>query len=92
MAQNHHCGLLRQWEQLFRGGDSPLLKDRAELQRLYAARVNAGDTVATYCWVGYRASMTYFIARYLGYPVKLYDGSYQDWQARKLPVRSGATP
>jgi thiosulfate/3-mercaptopyruvate sulfurtransferase len=81
-----------QWEQLFRDGDSPLLKDRAELQRLYAARVNAGDTVATYCWVGYRASMTYFIARYLGYPVKLYDGSYQDWQARKLPVTAGAMP
>jgi thiosulfate/3-mercaptopyruvate sulfurtransferase len=81
-----------QWEQLFREGDSPLLKDRAELRRLYAARVNAGDTVATYCWVGYRASMTYFIARYLGYPVKLYDGSYQDWQARKLPVTAGATP
>ena len=81
-----------QWEQLFRDGDSPLLKDRAELQRLYSARVNAGDTVATYCWVGYRASMTYFIARYLGYPVKLYDGSYQDWQGRKLPVKAGATP
>ncbi len=81
-----------QWEQLFRDGDSPLLKDRAELQRLYAARVSAGDTVATYCWVGYRASMTYFIARYLGYPVKLYDGSYQDWQQRKLPVKAGATP
>jgi 3-mercaptopyruvate sulfurtransferase SseA len=36
--------------------------------------------------------MTYFIARYLGYPVKLYDGSYQDWQQRRLPVRAGATP
>jgi thiosulfate/3-mercaptopyruvate sulfurtransferase len=81
-----------QWEQLFRDGGSPLLKDRAELQRLYAARVTAGDTVATYCWVGYRASMTYFIARYLGYPVKLYDGSYQDWQQRKLPVKAGTTP
>ena len=32
------------------------------------------------------------IARYLGYPVKLYDGSYQDWQQRKLPVKAGATP
>jgi thiosulfate/3-mercaptopyruvate sulfurtransferase len=81
-----------QWEQLFRGGDSPLLKSRAELQQLYASRVNAGDTVATYCWVGYRASMTYFIARYLGYPVKLYDGSYQDWRQRKLPVKAGDTP
>ena len=54
--------------------------------------MNAGDTVATYCWVRYRASMTYFIARYLGYPVKLYDGSYQDWQQRKLPVKARATP
>jgi thiosulfate/3-mercaptopyruvate sulfurtransferase len=42
--------------------------------------------------VGYRGSATYFIARHLGYDVKLYDGSFQDWMQRKLPVRTGETP
>ena len=35
----------------------------------------SGDTVVTYCWVGYRASTTYLAARAVGLPVKLYDGS-----------------
>jgi thiosulfate/3-mercaptopyruvate sulfurtransferase len=80
-----------QWEQLFQP-DGVTLRDRAELQRLYGERVRQGDTVVTYCLVGYRASATYFVARLLGYPVKLYDGSYQDWSARKLALRPGATP
>lgn len=81
-----------QWEQLFRDDTIPLLEDRAALERLYAERVKEGDTVVTYCWVGYRASATWFVARYLGYPVKLYDGSYQDWSKRNLAVRAGDTP
>ena len=51
-----------------------------------------GDTVVTYCMVGYRASMTYFAARYLGLPVKLYDGSYEDWLRRGLPLVTGPAP
>jgi len=50
------------------------------------------DTVVAYCWVGYRASVTYMIARALGYPTKLYDGSYEDWSRRRLPVIAGAKP
>ena len=46
----------------------------------------------TYCWIGFRASMTYTAARMLGLPAKLYDGSYQDWQIRKLPVVAGDKP
>jgi thiosulfate/3-mercaptopyruvate sulfurtransferase len=46
----------------------------------------------TYCLVGYRASATYFVARLLGHAVKLYDGSYQDWSARKLALRAGGAP
>ncbi|HEV2641745.1 MAG TPA: rhodanese-like domain-containing protein, partial [Candidatus Elarobacter sp.] len=92
-SEGHVAGARQlQWEQLFRDGEIPLLKDRAELAKMYADRVKPGDTVVTYCWVGYRASATYFVARYLGYPVKLYDGSYQDWSQRKLPVRAGGTP
>lgn len=38
------------------------------------------------CYIGYRASLTYFAARLLGYPVHMYDGSYQDWSKRGLPL------
>lgn len=51
-----------------------------------------GDTVVTYCFVAYRASTTYMIARALGYPVKLYDGSHEDWSKRKLPLVPGTSP
>lgn len=81
-----------QWEELFQDKEHLQLKPRAELQKLYTDRMRAGDTLVTYCWVGYRASATYFVARTLGLPVKFYDGSYQDWLARQLPVTKGATP
>jgi PAS domain S-box-containing protein len=64
---------------------------RSVAHRLLEA-VRAGDTVVTYCWVGYRASATYFAARLLGLDAKFYDGSYQDWQRRKLPTRMSEAP
>lgn len=80
-----------EWEDLF-ADRSRTLKPRAELERLFAERVKPGDTVATYCWVGYRASATWFVARWLGYDARLYDGSYQDWSQRNLPTRAGTAP
>jgi 3-mercaptopyruvate sulfurtransferase SseA len=32
------------------------------------------------------------VARMLGFDARLYDGSYQDWQRRKLPVSGSASP
>jgi thiosulfate/3-mercaptopyruvate sulfurtransferase len=81
-----------QWEQLFSDPASGVFLPRDQLAALYAARVAPGDTVVTYCWVGQRASLTYFVARLLGYPARLYDGSYQDWSKRNLPVRNGSAP
>ena len=81
-----------EWESLFEQSNSLLLKDRVTLARMYAERMKAGDTVVTYCWVGYRASATFFAARLLGLNAKFYDGSYQDWQLRKLPTKAGTTP
>jgi thiosulfate/3-mercaptopyruvate sulfurtransferase len=81
-----------QWQELFREPNDLLFRDRDELARLYSARAHAGDTVVTYCFVGYRASMTYLVARYLGYQAKLYDGSYEDWSRRQLPTVPGAAP
>ena len=94
MPSNGHLlgGQQLQWEQLFKNPDEGEFLDRSALAKLYAARVQPGDTVVTYCWVGYRASMTYLAARALGYPTKLYDGSYQDWSRRNLPVVKGTSP
>jgi thiosulfate/3-mercaptopyruvate sulfurtransferase len=57
--------------------------------KLEAAGARAGVPVVSYCMVGMRASVIYFVARHLGFDAKMYDGSIVDWGQRKLPVRSG---
>jgi thiosulfate/3-mercaptopyruvate sulfurtransferase len=60
---------------------------REELRtRLQAAGITAGRPVVAYCMVGMRASVVYFVARYLGHDARLYDGSIVDWSRRQLPV------
>jgi thiosulfate/3-mercaptopyruvate sulfurtransferase len=81
-----------QWEQLTAPDNELQLKDLSELRRLYAERVTPGDTVVTYCAIGYRASVTYFVARYLGYPAKLFDGSYDEWSKLGYPTETARTP
>jgi thiosulfate/3-mercaptopyruvate sulfurtransferase len=93
MPSHGHLAGARQleWESLFRDPGSSLLRDRGELEKMFAERVRPGNEVVTYCWVGYRASATWLVARWLGYDAKLYDGSYQDWAQRKLPVSKPAS-
>jgi thiosulfate/3-mercaptopyruvate sulfurtransferase len=92
-SEGHITGARQlQWQQLFANADSASFLDLDAIKRLYDERTSPGDTVVTYCLVGYRASMTYFGARMLGLPVRLYDGSYQDWARRKLPVTKGSLP
>lgn len=45
-------------------------------------------TTVYYCGSGIRASVGYLVARHLGYPVRLYDGSYQEWEELGLPLTS----
>lgn len=86
-SEGHLTGARQlQWEQLTADSDNAVLKPVAELRRLYADRVAPADTVVTYCAVGYRASVTWFVARYLGYNAKLYDGSYEEWSKLGYPV------
>lgn len=51
-----------------------------------AAGVGEGDTVVAYCHIGQYATAVLFAARLLGHEVKLYDGAFQDWATRDLPV------
>ena len=64
------------------------LKDKRELEKIFeGAGVKPGDTVVSYCHIGQQASLVYFVARYLGYEARLYDGSFEDWSSRDdLPV------
>jgi thiosulfate/3-mercaptopyruvate sulfurtransferase len=72
------------------------LKSREELAELFRnAGVKPGDHVVVYCHIGQQASAAYFAARYLGYDVRLFDGSWEDWSAHKdLPAETspGVTP
>jgi len=60
--------------------DNSQLIDREHVAALFqAASIKQGDTVVAYCHVGQQATAVVFAARLLGYPVMLYDGSFQDW-------------
>ena len=65
----------------------------AELRKKFAdAGVQPGDTVAAYCHVGQQATVVLLGARLLGHPVRLYDGSMNDWETRKLPLENPTAP
>lgn len=92
-VQGHIEGARRlEWEDLFTDPNEFTPKDTAELRRMWSGLAAPGDSVVAYCQSGVRASGSYFFARYLGYPVLLYDGSYQEWSRRGLPLVKAATP
>jgi thiosulfate/3-mercaptopyruvate sulfurtransferase len=62
----------------------------AELKKKFEAiGAKTGTPLVSYCMVGMRASVTYFVARHLGYDARMYDGSIEDWTERKLPAVTG---
>ena len=62
----------------------------AELRKKYdAIGAQKGTPLVSYCMVGMRASVTYFVARHLGYDARMYDGSITDWTRRRLPAVMG---
>jgi thiosulfate/3-mercaptopyruvate sulfurtransferase len=69
------------WEQSVR--DDGTFRSRAELEEIYAsdAGLDDGTEVVTYCRIGERSSLTWFVLRYLlGFDqVRNYDGSWSEW-------------
>jgi thiosulfate/3-mercaptopyruvate sulfurtransferase len=67
------------------------MKPVAELRGIFdAAGIKPGDTVIAYCHIGQQATGVVMAARLLGHPVRLYDGSFEDWSRRNLPVEAGS--
>jgi thiosulfate/3-mercaptopyruvate sulfurtransferase len=57
-------------------------KSREALASMFRdAGVKQGDRVVSYCHIGQQATVVYFVARYLGYDARLYDGSWEEWSA-----------
>jgi thiosulfate/3-mercaptopyruvate sulfurtransferase len=52
--------------------------------------VKPSDKLVVYCHIGQQATAIIFAARSLGYDAVLYDGSFEDWSARDLPVEKSA--
>ncbi len=62
--------------------DAMMVRSQEELAaRFSRAGVKPGDTVVAYCHIGQQATAAIFAARLLGHPVRLYDGSFEDWSA-----------
>lgn len=66
-----------------------VFKPVPELEKTYFAPVvpDKGKEIVTYCFIGQTASVVYMAGRLLGYRMKLYDGSMQEWSRREeLPM------
>lgn len=62
-------------------------KTPEELKRLFQKiGYEPGDTIIGYCHVGLQASVVVFAAQVSGYETRLYDGAFEDWTIRALPV------
>jgi len=65
------------WNMNLTSSMTPVFRSPEDLRALYDLRDN--DAPIVYCRTGMQASVTYFVLRYLGYDVRLYDGSYIEW-------------
>jgi thiosulfate/3-mercaptopyruvate sulfurtransferase len=75
------------WMENQAGRENQALKSDAELRKLYETLgVTPDKRVVTYCNSGMQASQSYFTLKYLGYDVRMYDGSMSEWTAKGAPV------
>lgn len=73
-------------------GDATLAGDRALRGLFREAGFEPGKDLVVYCTVGLRAAHLFFIARYLGYNPRIYDGSIEAWNRANLPLQTGDRP
>lgn len=64
-------------------GEGNLFKAPAELKAYFEGVASPEKEVVAYCFIGQTASVVYMAGRILGYNMKLYDGSMQEWSRLK---------
>lgn len=80
------------WMENIVSRENPVLRSLADLRRIYEnAGVKRNSRAVTYCRTGMQSSFDYFVAKYLGYDVGMYDGSFFEWSRENLPVETGST-
>jgi len=58
-----------------------------QLQTYFEPVASKDKELVTYCFIGQTASVVYMAGRMLGYDMKLYDGSLQEWsRIKELPM------
>jgi thiosulfate/3-mercaptopyruvate sulfurtransferase len=94
-VQGHIPGAIHvYWNETVNPSDTNELLKASEIKKVFDdAGAKSGNKLLTYCEVGWQASHAYFTAKYLGYDVAMYDGSFQEWNDLKhRPVVKGASP
>lgn len=68
--------------------ESNVFKPNDQLQNYFTPVIpDKNNEVVTYCFIGQTASVVYLAGRVLGYNIKLYDGSLQEWSFNEsLPM------
>jgi thiosulfate/3-mercaptopyruvate sulfurtransferase len=68
--------------------ETNVFKPNDQLQNYFTPVVpDKNNEVVTYCFIGQTASVVYLAGRMLGYNIKLYDGSMQEWSFNEsLPM------
>jgi thiosulfate/3-mercaptopyruvate sulfurtransferase len=75
------------WQELLTSKEIPTFRPPAELLAAYtAAGARPGREVISYCRTGMQASVDYFVAKYLGFPSRIYVSSFFEWSRRAGPV------
>lgn len=65
------------------------IKPAEELEKYFTPVASKDQEIVTYCFIGQTASVVYVAGRLLGYDVKLYDGSMQEWsRLENLPMET----
>ncbi len=68
------------WNTVLMSETEPLFRSEDQLQLLLEdAEATAGKDMVLYCRTGTEACLLYFVAKYLGFAPRLYDGSYFEW-------------
>lgn len=62
---------------------SNMIKPADQLELYFTPVASKDKEIVTYCFIGQTASVVYLAGRILGYNMKLYDGSMQEWS--RLP-------